>query len=227
MLIISCFCVIIIITIIYCGFMFRMNKALGWIRRMTTISEPVVDVKVETVRDMTMYFAIRAGVTIFLLVGYYCAIKKDLDYVQFFITTFLLFTPFILDYYPRQHEDKWEILLRKLGMLIPSVAIAGVLIIGIFNGEASYWASNTDTWLKVVCMGAGVIVAVLAIIDYNNYSRRSPFTQGMKQHATEYIEESKAESAEERMKRNEANKKEGLKRLALESEKRSKKKPKK
>ncbi|MFK4466859.1 hypothetical protein [Bacillus sp. RC252] len=194
---------------------------------MTTISEPVVDVKVGTVRDMSMYFFIRAGVTVLLLFGYYYAIKKDIDYVQFFITTLLLFTPFILDYYPRQHEDKWEIRLRKLGMLIPSIAIVGVLIIGIVNGEVSYWASNTDTWLKFVCMGAGAIVVILAFIDYNNYNRRSPFTQGMKQHTSEYIEESKAESAEARMKRNEANKKEGLKRLALESEKRSKKKPKK
>lgn len=194
---------------------------------MTTFSESQVDVRVEKVRDMSMYFAIRTGVTIFLLVGYNYTIQKDIDYVQFFITTFLLFTPFVLDYYPRQHEDKWEKLLRKLGMLIPSIAIAGVLIIGIFNGESSYWASSTANWLKYTCIGAGLVIVVLAFIDYNNYNRRSKFTQDMKLHATEYIEESKAESTEERIKRNEANKKEGLKKIALESEKKPKKKPRK
>lgn len=205
-------------------FWYTANKNSGWIREMNTVSESVLDVKVGKARDMTMYFAIRIGVTALLLVGYYVTIKKEIDYVQFFITTCLLFTPFILDYYPRQHEDKWEMRLRKFGMLIPSLTVLGVIIIGVFNGESSYWASSTEIWLKVVCVGAGMVVVFLAFLDYNNYNRRSQLTQDMKQHATEYIEESKAESAEARLKRNEAIKKEGFKKLIIESEKKRKKK---
>ncbi|MBU8573780.1 hypothetical protein NSQ30_10975 [Bacillus sp. FSL R7-0651] len=194
---------------------------------MSAVSEPVLELKVKKERDMTMYFAIRAAVTLCLLAGYYYTIKKDIDYVQFFITTLLLFAPFVLDYYPRQHDDKLEIMLRKWGMLIPSGAIAGVLLMGLFNGDSSYWASNTAIWLKIICIGAGLLVAIFAVLDYNNYNRRSQFTQNMKQHAVEYIEESNAESAEARFKRNEAIKKEGLKRVVIESgKKRKKKKPK-
>ncbi|MDP4564061.1 hypothetical protein ACTHOS_13205 [Bacillus safensis] len=191
---------------------------------MNTISESVLDVKVRKARDMTMYFAIRIGVTVLLFAGYYYTIKKDIDYVQFFIATSLLFAPFALDYYPRQHEDKWEMRLRRFGMLIPSLTVVGVLLIGVFNGDSSYWASSTDIWLKILCVGAGITVVFLAFLDYNNYNRRSQLTQDMKQHATEYIEESKAESAEARLKRNEAIKKEGFKKLIIESEKKRKKK---
>lgn len=191
---------------------------------MSAVSEPVLELKVKKERDMTMYFAIRAAVTLCLLAGYYYTIKKDIDYVQFFITTLLLFAPFVLDYYPRQHDDKLEIMLRKWGMLIPSGAIAGVLLMGLFNGDSSYWASNTAIWLKIICIGAGLLVAIFAVLDYNNYNRRSQFTQNMKQHAVEYIEESNAESAEARFKRNEAIKKEGLKRVVIESGKKRKRK---
>ncbi|WP_144534023.1 hypothetical protein [Bacillus pumilus] len=191
---------------------------------MNTISESVLDVKVRKARDMTMYFAVRIGVTVLLFAGYYYTIKKDIDYVQFFIATSLLFAPFALDYYPRQHEDKWEMRLRRFGMLIPSLTVGIVLLIGVFNGDLSYWASSTDIWLKILCAGAGITVVILAFLDYNNYNRRSQLTQDMKQHATEYIEESKAESAEARLKRNEAIKKEGFKKLIIESEKKRKKK---
>lgn len=193
---------------------------------MSAVSEPVLELKVKKERDMTMYFAMRAVVAFFLFAGYCYSVKKDIDYVQFFITTLLLFAPFALDYYPRQHDDKAEIILRKWGMLIPSGAIIGVLLLGLFNGDSNYWASNTAIWLKVICIGAGFLVASFAAVDYNNYNRRSQFTQGMKQHAVDYIEESNAESAEARFKRNEAIKKEGLKRVVIESgKKRKKKKP--
>ncbi|MEH7194919.1 hypothetical protein [Bacillus safensis] len=193
---------------------------------MSAVSEPVLELKVKNERDMSMYFALRAVVAFCLFAGYFYSVKKEIDYVQFFITTLLLFAPFALDYYPRQHDDKLEIMLRKWGMLIPSGAIVGVLLMGLFNGDLNYWASNTAIWLKVICIGAGFLVAILAYVDYNNYNRRSQFTQIMKQHAVEYIEESNAESAEARFKRNEANKKEGLKRVVIESgKKRKKKKP--
>lgn len=207
-------------------FWYTANKNSGWIREMNTVSESVLELKVKKERDMTMYFAMRAVVAFCLFAGYFYSVKKDIDYVQFFITTLLLFAPFALDYYPRQHDDKAEIMIRKWGMLIPSGAIIGVLLMGLFNGDSNYWASNTAIWLKVICIGAGLLVAIFAAVDYNNYNRRSQFTQNMKQHAVDYIEESNAESAEARFKRNEAIKKEGLKRVVIESgKKRKKKKP--
>lgn len=171
------------------------------------------------VRDMTAYFAIRAFMNTFLLFGYYYSIQQDINYIQFFITTLLLFIPFALDYYPRQHEDELEIKLRSLGILIPSVVISVVLIIGILNGEPSFWSRDPYIWLKYACFFAGIIIVILAILDYNNYTRRSKSTQKMKLHASEYIEESKSEAIEERFKRNEINKREGLKKVALQREK--------
>lgn len=169
-------------------------------------------------KDMAAFFGIRAFVSLFLALGYYVSIKGEIDFIQFFITSFLLFAPFVLDYYPRECETANEMRVRKYGIRIPSFVIAVTIGIGIFNGNNEFWMKNPHIIIKIgACLGA-LLIVFLTFLDYNDYNRRSELAVKLKKDAASHIEKNKSEEIEKRFKRIEADKKNGLKELAIKSE---------
>ncbi|MBK3497410.1 hypothetical protein JFL43_21870 [Viridibacillus sp. YIM B01967] len=169
-------------------------------------------------KDMAAFFAIRACVSFFLALGYYVSIKGNIDYIQFFLTSFLLFTPFVLDYYPRECETENEMRVRKFGIRIPSVAIAITICIGILNGNIEFWTSNPHILIKICANIGALLIVFLTFLDYNDYNRRSDLAVKLKKDAASHIEQNKSEEVEQRFKRIQADKKNGIKELAIKSE---------
>lgn len=170
------------------------------------------------IRDMTAYFAVRIMVFLALLCSYLFTLKSDLTYVQFILTTLLLYLPFLLDYYPRICKDRIEQWVRRLGITVPFLLLSITVIVGIYNAVPEFWMSNPPQCLKIVCICGGVLFVVLSVLDYNNYQRGSKLASTYKLAAIEQIEENKTEEVESRIKRVEQQKKEGLKKVALEKE---------
>ena len=181
--------------------------------------ENVENGKSEDVRDFRAFFGIRAIVFFFLCLAYYFVIEDNISYFQLFITSALLFSPFFLEYYPREGLSTKGKYIRKAGMLVPIGVIGsifGTLLWAV--RDESIILTEVPFELKLVCYSGCVLVVFLAALDYNDVKRNGSIAVGLKNNAKEYVEKTTTESIEARMKRLEHEKKEGFRKVALQSQ---------
>ena len=179
----------------------------------------------EQLRDMNAYFATRVVVVLILLISYSSYLfNSEVKFNQFLITTVLFFIPFILDYYPRLNSDENEKFIRRLGIIIPAMAILVPLCLGVYYSSPEWWTNEPVVWLKYFGSLGGVSIVFLTAMDYNNYQRKSNLTELYRHHLKKYTEENKVESVRERVKRVDHDRREGMKTLVLTSDRKGKSK---